>query len=669
MRLLSLREAGRPSHVNGITVNKSFQLVEGAAEGAFHFEEIYPAVDCGRFPVKRIAGERVEVWADIYRDGFGLIKANLAWRRESEPEWQSAPMTHHDDDRWVGSFVPTTPGRYVYAVEAWTDEFATWRDAFARKHESGADTTVDAIAGAGMLTKARAGGPDATAVILRQCETFLQTGDVAALLTDELKDAMAESQFRADLSRSPLFPLVVDRPRAGFGAWYEMMPRSQGAVGGGHATLKDCTARLADIAAMGFDVICLPPIHPIGWTHRKGRNGTLPAMDGDPGSPYAIGAARGGHDAVHPELGTLDDFRDFVAACAERNLDVALTFAAQCSPDHLWVRQHPQWFRRRPDGSLCQAENPSETCDDIVVFDFACDDSAALWDALRDVVLFWVEQGVKIFRADNPQSRPLPFWEWLIREVKRRDPNVIFLAEAFARPKLMKGLAKLGFSQSYTYFTSRTTKDELMHYLGELTCYPTREYFRPNFFTNTTDILPHHLQGGEAWMFKSRAALAAMLSSCYGIYNGFELLEHDALPASEEYRGSDKFEIKPRDWDRAGNIKPYLGLINRIRRDNPSLQQTANLRFITIDDGNVIAFVKQSADLTNAVAVVIALSRDVHDVWLPIGDTKLEVGGERRHVAAVENLVSGARTVLDWGGLSVRIEPDRDPAVFLRCLA
>ena len=656
-------------HVNGITVNKSFQLVEGATQGAFHFEEIYPAVDCGRFPVKRIVGERIEVWADIYRDGCGVTKANLVWRRDGERDWQSVPMMLHDDDRWVGRFTAEAPGRYAYAVEAWTDPFATWRDAFPRKHEAGGDITVDAIEGAGMLTKARAGGPDATAIISRQCEAFLQTGDVAALLTDELRDAMAESQFRRDLSRSQLFPLVVERVRAGFGAWYEMMPRSQGAMSGGHATLKDCTARVAEIAGMGFDVILLPPIHPIGWTHRKGRNNTLPAADGDPGSPYAVGAAGGGHDAVHPELGTLADFRNFVAACAEHRVEVALTFAAHCSPDHPWVRQHPHWFKRRPDGSLCQPDDPSETCDDIVLFDFGCEDSAGLWNALRDVVLFWVEQGVKIFRADNPQARPLPFWEWLIQEVQRRHPDVMFLSEALTRSKLMKGLAKLGFSQSYTYFTARSTKDELAHYLGELTCYPTREYLRPNFFANTTDILPRQLQGGEAWMFKSRVALAAMLSGCYGIYNGFELLEHEALPGSEEYRNSDKFEIKPRDWDKAGNIKPYLGLINRIRRENAALQQTANLRFVAIHDPNAIAFVKQSADLANAVAVVIALSRDVRDVWLPIGDTEIDVGGARRHVAAVENLVNGARTVLDWGGLNVRIEPDRDPAVFLRCLA
>jgi starch synthase (maltosyl-transferring) len=650
-------------------VNKSFQLVEGTAGGAFHFEEVYPAVDCGRFPVKRVIGERVEVWADIYRDGSGVTRANLVWRRDGEPEWQTTPMTHHTDDRWVGSFVPEQIGRYAYAIEAWTDQFATWRDAFMSKHQAGADVTVDAIEGAGMLTKARAGGPDATTIILRQCDAFLQSGDVSALSTDELASAMAESQFRPDLSRSQLFPLVVERKRAGFGAWYEMMPRSQSPVAGRHAAFKDCIARLDDIAAMGFDVVCLPPIHPIGRTDRKGRDGTLPATADDPGDPYAVGAAAGGHDAVHPELGTLDDFDDFVRACGERNIEVALTLAAHCSPDHPWVREHPQWFKRRPDGSLQPAEHPSKRLDDVVTFDFACEDSTSLWNALRDVVLFWVERGVRIFRADDPQTKPLPFWEWLIQEVQRREPQVIFLAEALTRSKLMKGLAKLGFSQSHTYFTSCTTKAELQHYLGELTCYPTRDYFRPNFFTNTVDILPHQLQHGEAWMFKSRAALAAMLSANYGIYNGFELLEHEALPGSEAYRTSDKFDIKSRDWNKPDNIKPYLGLLNRIRRENTALQQTANLRFVAVDDGNVIAFVKQSADLTDAVAVVIALSRDVHEVWLPVGDTKLAIGGERRHVAAVENLVSGARTVLDWGGLNLRIEPDRDPAVFLRCLA
>jgi starch synthase (maltosyl-transferring) len=650
-------------------VNKTAQIVERAAGGAFHFEEVYPVIDGGRFPVKRTVGERLEVWADIYRDGDDVTKASVVWRQEGESEWHRAPMTHHSDDRWFGAFAVERAGRYVYAVEAWTDAFATWRDTFERKRQAGLDVTVDAVEGAGMLTKAQAGGADATAIVLRQCDTFLESGDASVLLTDELAEAMAESQFRLDLSRSQLFPLVVDRARAGFGAWYEMVPRSQTATPGQHAIFKDCIARLADIEAMGFDVVCLPPIHPIGWTHRNGRNNTRSTADGDPGSPYAIGAANGGHDAVHPELGTLEDFHDFVAACGERNLEVALTFAAQCAPDHPWVSEHPDWFKRRPDGSLRPAENPSGTAEDIVMFDFACEDSGSLWNALRDVVLFWIEQGVRIFRADNPQAKPLPFWQWLIQDVQRAHPDVIFLAEAFARPKLMKGLAKLGFTQSYTHFTSCTGKGELQQYLGELICYPTRDFLRPNFFTNTAHILPYHLQNGEAWMFKSRAALAAMLSGSYGIYNGFELLEHDAIPGSEDYLDSDKFEVRLRDWNSPRNIKPYLGLLNRVRRENAALRQTANLRFIAIDDGNVIAFVKQSADLSSTVAVAIALSRDVHEFWLPIGDTKLDVGGERRHVAAVENLVTGEKTVLDWGGIKLRIEPDRDPALFFRCLA
>ncbi len=646
-------------------MNKSAQIVGGAAGSAFYIENIYPVIDGGRFPVKRIVGERIEVWADIYRDGHDVTAAELVWRHESEHEWRRAAMTHHSDDRWVGAFTPEDIGPHVYAIEAWTDEFATWRRAFMLKQEAGADVAIDAIEGAGMLTKAQAGASDTTAIILRQCEEFLESGDATALLTDELKDAMVEGQFRPDLTRSQPFPLVVERPRARYGSWYEMMPRSQGTTPGQHGTFADCVARLADVEAMGFDVVLLPPIHPIGRMQRKGRNNSLPALEGNPGSPYAIGAAEGGHDAVHAELGSLADFRDFVAACAGRGMEVALTFAAQCAPDHPWLREHPQWFKRRPDGSLRFAD----AREDIVIPDFSCDDAGSLWNALRDVVLLWVEQGVKIFRVDNPQTKPLRFWEWLIQEVQRRHPDVIFLAEAFTRPKLMKGLAKLGFTQSCGGFTSRRQKWELESYLGELTAYPEREFLRPNFFVNTPDILPYHLQNGESWMFKSRVALAATLSSAYGIYNGFELREHQSLPGREEYLDSDKYEVKVRDWNKPDNIKPYINEINRIRRENPALQQTSNLRFIGIDDGNVIGFVKQSADQTNTVAVAIALSRDVHEFWLPLGDTKVDDGDGPRHVAAVENLVTGERSALDWGGIKLRIDPERDPALFFRCLA
>src|SRR6476646_191430 len=633
-------ETGRHSHVNGITVNKTTQTVESAAaRGAFHIEDVYPLIDGGRFPVKRIVGERVEVWADIYRDGHDVVSAALVWRREIDREWRREPMTLHSNDRWAGSFVPDQIGHHVYAIEAWTDEFTTWRHGFELKQKAGADLTLDGIEGAGLLTKAQAGGQAAVAVILKQCEDFLQTGDAAPLLTAELKDAMAESQLRPDLTRSQLFPLVVDRPRARAAAWYEMVPRSQGKSPGQHGTFKDCIARLPDVAGMGFDVVYFTPIHPIGRINRKGRNNAVTSAEGDPGSPYAIGAAEGGHDAVHPELGTLEDFREFVAACNQLEMEVALDFAIQCSPDHPWLKQHPQWFRRRPDGSM------------------------------RDAVLFWIEQGVKIFRVDNPHTKPFRFWEWLIREVQLRHPDVIFLAEAFTRPKLMRGLAKLGFTQSYTYFTWRTQKWELEQYLTELTGYPERDYYRPNFFVNTPDILPWHLQGGEPWMFKSRVALAATLSGTYGIYNGFELLEHEPIPGREEYIDSENYDIKVRDWDKPGNIKPYIGDLNHIRRTNAALQQTSNLRFLGIEDGNVIGFVKESVDGTNTVAVAIALSRDVHEFWLPLGDVQVDAAGERRPVAAVENLITGERYPIEWGGIRVRIDPVRDPALLFRCLA
>jgi len=448
-----------------------------------------------------------------------------------------------------------------------------------------------------------------------------------------------------------------------------MVPRSQGRTPGQHGTFKDCIARLPDVAAMGFDVVYFTPIHPIGRINRKGRNNAVTAVEGDPGSPYAIGAAEGGHDAVHPELGTLEDFREFVAACKLLDMEVALDFAVQCAPDHPWLKEHPQWFKRRPDGSMRYAENPPKKYEDIVNPDFSSEDAGALWNALRDVVLFWIEQGVNIFRVDNPHTKPFRFWEWLIHEIQLHHPDVIFLAEAFTRPKLMKGLAKLGFTQSYTYFTWRTQKWELEQYLNELAAYPERDYYRPNFFVNTPDILPYHLQSGEPWMFKSRAALAATLSSTYGLYNGFELLEHEPIPGREEYLDSEKYEIKVRDWDQPGNIKPYIRDLNLARRANPALQQTSQLRFLPIDDGNVIAFVKESVDLTNTVVVAIALSRDVHEFWLPLGDVQIGTAGERRHVAAVENLITGERSALDWGGIRLRIDPVRDPALLFRCLA
>ena len=644
-------------------------FVSAAVKQAFHIEQIVPSVDCGRFAVKRIVGETIEVWADIYRDGHEVVAAEVIWRSESESEWHRSAMIHHGNDRWSGSFAPGKTGRFTYAIEAWTDEFATWRHGFQLKLKADVATELDAMEGASLLTHALNGDQETTAKIARACETFLQSGAYEILLAEDLKKAMSDGQPRKDLTRSMTLKLLVERPTARCSAWYEMVPRSQSSEPGRHGTWQDCINRLPDIQSMGFDVVYLTPIHPIGRINRKGRNNTLKAGDGDPGSFYAIGSQDGGHDAIHPELGSLKDFRRFVAACAAAGMEVALDFAVQCSPDHPWLTQHPEWFKRRPDGSMKYAENPPKKYEDIVNVDFESKDSEALYRALRDIVLFWVSQGVKIFRVDNPHTKPFRFWEWLIAEVQTRDPDVLFLAEAFTRPKVMKGLAKLGFTQSYTYFTWRTERWEIEQYVNELAGYPEREFYRPNFFVSTPDILPFHLQRGEPWIFKTRLALAATLSSNYGIYNGFELLEHEPIPGREEYLNSEKYEVKFRDWDKPGNIKPYIAQLNRIRRENPALQQTSAIRFLAVEDDSVIAYVKNSGDQTNVVVTVVSLTGDFREFWLPLGSLEVRAGdGGLRPVAALENLKSGPTSPVTHGGMRLWIDPLHDPVLLFRCL-
>ena len=636
----------------------------------FMIEDIYPAVDAGRYPVKRIAGEAIEVWCDLFRDGHEVVAAALLWRRDGETQWRREPLRHYENDRWRGTFTPPEPGRYAYAIEAWTDAFATWRRDFMLKRNAGQNVDVEAQEGLQLLAALKPKGAKVRQLVLAATSDCERTGKPNSLLDDELAAALTDCEPRHDLTRTDPFPLVADPPLARAGAWYEMIPRSQSPVPGRHGTFDDCLARLPEIAALGFDVIYFTPIHPIGRVNRKGKNNSLTAGPDDPGSPYAIGAKEGGHDAIHPELGTLTDFRRFVGACRERNIEVALDFAIQCSPDHPWLTEHPEWFKRRPDGSIKYAENPPKKYEDIVNPDFFCEDREALWVALRDIILFWTEQGVRIFRVDNPHTKPLAFWEWMIAEVQRRAPGTIFLSEAFTRPKVMRGLAKLGFSQSYTYFTWRTTKPELSSYLSEITQYPIREYFRPNFFVNTPDINPFHLQGGERWMFQSRVALAATLSGNYGIYNGFELLEHEPIPGKEEYLNSEKYEIKTRDWDKPGNIKAYIGQLNRLRRENPALLQTANLRFAAVDDQEVIGYVKESVDHTSAVAVAVALtSHGPRQFWFHFGDMHIGPLSARRAVTSVENLITGERHTVEWGGVRLWIDPANDPALLFRCHA
>jgi starch synthase (maltosyl-transferring) len=632
----------------------------------FRIEDIYPCVDCGRYPIKRIAGESVEIWADIFREGHDVLAAALIWRNESSPDWLREPMTLFGNDRWHGRFTPPEPGRYVFAIEAWTDQYATWRKEYLLKQEAGQDVSLVAREGHELILDLTPQTREPRLVVEAAARKFAETEDAAVLLDEVLAAAIEKTDNRPDLTRSHLMPLLAERERARAGAWYEMIPRSQGRIPGKHGTFQDCIARVPEIADLGFDVLYFTPIHPIGHTNRKGKNNSLRAEPGDPGSFYAMGSEAGGHDAVHPELGTLDDFRRLVDVCRQHNMEIALDFAVQCSPDHPWLKEHPEWFKTRPDGSIKYAENPPKKYEDIVNPDFTCADGIALWASLRDVILFWCKQGVRIFRVDNPHTKPFPFWEWLMREVRTHYPDAIFLSEAFTRPKVMKALAKIGFSQSYTYFTWRTTKHELQEYLSEITSHPERDYFRPNFFPTTPDILPIELQAGETWKFKSRAALAALLSSNYGIYNGFELIEHEPLPGREEYINSDKYEIKVRDWNKPGNIKDFLKRLNTIRRQNPALLQTSGLRFLQVDNDNVTGFLKESVHKDNAVACAISFAGYPQEFWLHFGAEQIGPEKEQHGVRLIENLVTGERHMLEWGGIRLRIDPS-DPVLIFRC--
>jgi starch synthase (maltosyl-transferring) len=621
-----------------------------AAGPRFCVENVYPVVDGGRYPVKRIVGQAIEVWADIFRDGHELTSAQLRWRNHNTGHSDTAALVLHGNDRWTASFTPEQPGLYSFAIEVWSDRYGTWARELKAKQDAGQDVTQE-------LEEGR--------ILLREARVKIGVGD------DPRAGPWAEKAAtlpRHDFFVTQDYKITVDRPRARVGAWYEMVPRSQGSVKGKGSTFDDCIARLPDIEAMGFDVIYLTPIHPIGRINRKGKNNSVKSEPGEPGSFYAIGSSEGGHDAVHPELGGIEAFRRFVKACNRHGMEVALDFAIQCAPDHPWLKQHPHWFKYRPDGSIRYAENPPKKYEDIVNVDFYGEEGQALWLALRDVILFWVREGVKIFRVDNPHTKPFPFWEWVIAEIKRVDPDVLFLSEAFTRPKVMLALAKLGFTQSYTYFTWRTTRSELQEYLTELTSYPTREFFNPNFFVTTPDILPVQLQKGDVWLFKTRVALAATLSGNYGIYNGFELIEYEPLPGKEEYLNSEKYEFKTRDWNKPGNIKPYITHLNRLRREHPALQQTANLRFLQVDHDDTLGFLKTSDDGEETLALACAVANGgAREFWLHFGDNEIGPPDRRRRIIAVENLTTGERHSVQWGGVRLLLDPQHDPLLVLRC--
>jgi starch synthase (maltosyl-transferring) len=597
-------------------------------------ESVRPQIDSGQFAVKRVVGQQVEVRADIFCEGHDRIAAELLFKHVDADQWSFVEMTPLANDEWIASFEVLQIGGYSYTIRAWPDRFYTWQEDLKKKYQAGRDVKADLMIGAELLAQAAKRAGDAEADMFRQCAEQLSAGDTADVVKLALGPELAMTMRKyPDRSRAttytPALPVWVSSPGALFSAWYEVFPRSCGKEGE-HGTLRDCQELLADIAKLGFDIVYLPPIHPIGTTHRKGRDNSPQCGPQDPGSPWAVGSAEGGHKSIHPELGTLEDFRSFVAGAKRNGLQVALDLAYQCSPDHPYVKEHPEWFRWRPDGTVQHAENPPKKYEDIIPINFETEDREALWEELKSIVLFWIEQGVRIFRVDNPHTKPFAFWQWLIAEIRRDYPDVIFLAEAFTRPKVMQRLAKVGFDQSYTYFTWRNTKYELTEYLTELTQTGVAEYSRPNFWPNTPDILPQYLQYGGRPAFIIRLVLAATLSSNYGIYGPpFELCVSEAIEGKEEYLNSEKYEIKNWDRSKSGNIRAVVERVNRTRRENPSLQQTRNLSFFAVDNDMILCYGKKSDDLSNVTIMLVNLDPyHTRSGWvsLPLDELQIDPG-------------------------------------------
>jgi starch synthase (maltosyl-transferring) len=634
---------------------------------------VSPEIDCGRFAIKRVVGETVIVEADVFADGHDLVACQLL-HGEDRHELQSSPMKPlgTGNDRWRGQFTVTELGRYRYTVEAWIDRFGTWRRDLEKRISATHDVSVDLLIGAELIERAVARATTDDATVLQNWAQRLrenaahESGAAIALDSELLKliQHYPERDFTTTYDKQ--LPVIVEREKARFSTWYELFPRSCSPESGRHGTFRDCEGWLPYVASMGFDVIYLPPIHPIGKTFRKGKNNSGSARPDDVGSPWAIGSVEGGHKSVHPELGTLQDFKRFLSKAGDHGLEVALDIAFQCSPDHPYVQQHPEWFRTRPDGSIQYAENPPKKYEDIYPFYFETPQWQELWQELKSVFLFWIEQGVRIFRVDNPHTKSFAFWEWVIGEIKTQHPDVLFLAEAFTRPNVMYRLGKLGFSQSYTYFTWRNTKPELTDYFNELTNTQVSDYLRPNLWPNTPDILPEFLQAGGHPSFMVRLILAATLSASYGIYGpAFELCENAPIEAGkEEYLSSEKYELKHRDLNSKSSLKNLISRLNRIRKENPALQSNRNLRFHKTDNPAILCYSKASDDLSSVIIVAVNLDCfHVQKGWLEIDLTS--IGLDARHSFQVHDLLSEGRFLWQGSRNYVELTPDSLPAHIL----
>jgi starch synthase (maltosyl-transferring) len=635
-------------------------------------ENLQPLVDGGRYPTKRIVGEDLVVEADIFKDGHDVVAAVLKWRVLGERRWRETSMAHIDNDRWRGICTLYDIAIYEYTVEAWTDTFRGWQREFTAKFGAGiSELRSEALEGAALLEAAsrrardRADSARLLELSRRMCKAGTAEINKIAQFR-ELEVLMATYADRDNATHyAPAPRVIVDRPAAQIGAWYEFFPRSAEGRGDHGSTFRDCLPRVDDAKAMGFDVIYFPPIHPIGHTNRKGRDNSITCEPGDPGVPWAIGSEAGGHKAVEPALGTLADFDWLQKQVLKRGMEIALDFAINCSPDHPYVKEHPDWFYKRPDGTIKYAENPPKKYEDIYPLNFRCDDWRELWAEMKSIVLFWARRGVRIFRVDNPHTKPVAFWEYLVSGVRDKYPDVIFLSEAFTRPKMMKALAKAGFNQSYTYFTWRNSKRELIEYFTELAQTEMSEYFRANLWPNTPDILPFVLQDGGRPAFMIRVLLAATLSTLYGIYSGYELCENEALPGREEYVDSEKYQWKERDWNAPGNIKDWITRLNKIRKENRALQFYDNLRFYHADNDAILFYGKMTAARDNIILIVVNL--DPHRKQNSYVNVPIDQFGQMESdVYQVHDLLSDARYT--WRGRQnyVELDPEIQPAHVFR---
>jgi starch synthase (maltosyl-transferring) len=625
-------------------------------------ENVQPQVDNGLYPAKRTVGERVNVTADIFGDGHDHIRAEVLYKFGAKGQWQSVALEAGDNDQWSAFFYAREKGSYFFTINAWVDHFETWYDGLRKKIAAKVDVTVELMEGIQFLKKISKRDAGIASFEKKLSGKGSREEMITTVLGEEFAAIVRDNPSREFITAADKeYEVAVEHSKALFSTWYELFPRSSSLTPGRHGTFNDTIKLLPRIAAMHFDVLYLPPIHPIGQVNRKGKNNSVKAEPGECGSPWAIGSKEGGHKAVHRELGSLDDYKRLIAEAKKFNIDIAFDLAFQCAPDHPYVKDHPEWFRQRPDGSIQYAENPPKKYQDIYPFNFETDQWKALWEELRSVIFFWIDAGVKIFRVDNPHTKPIPFWQWVIAEVNRKYTDIIFLAEAFTRPKIMASLAKAGFNQSYTYFTWRVSKQELVEYVTELVQGPSRNYFRPNFWPNTPDILPWHLQHQGENIFIIRLALAATLSSNYGLYGPvYEFCENVPVEGREEYFNSEKYEIREYDWKRTNRMTDILTLLNKARKENAALQSTWNIQFCAIENPSIIAYVKATDDLSNIMMVVVNLDQHTRQAgYIQVPRQRLGLTGKIN--LKLQDLITGESYTWTQEWNFVELEPNKMP--------